>query len=41
MTRTPGKPSDHELSRVIDFLRKIGKPFDAAIPARGPTQQIC
>jgi hypothetical protein len=24
MTRTPGKPSDHELSRVIDFLRKIG-----------------
>jgi hypothetical protein len=24
MTRTPGKLSDHELSRVIDFLRKIG-----------------
>ncbi len=32
MTRNSGKLSDHELSRVIDFLRKIRQPFDASIP---------
>ena len=32
MTRNTGKLSDHELSRVIDFLRKIRQPFDASIP---------
>jgi multiple sugar transport system substrate-binding protein len=36
MTRTPEKLSDHELSRVIDFLRKIRKPFDAGIPGARP-----
>jgi len=36
MTRTPGKLSDHELSRVIDFLRKIRQPFDAGIPGARP-----
>ena len=32
MERTSGKLSDHELSRVIDFLRKIRQPFDSGIP---------
>jgi multiple sugar transport system substrate-binding protein len=36
MTRTTRKLSDHELSRVIDFLRKIRQPFDAGIPGAKP-----
>ncbi len=32
MTRNSGKLSDHELSRMIDFLRKIRQPFDTGIP---------
>ena len=36
MTQTTGKLSDHELSRVIDFLRKIRAPFDAGIPSAKP-----
>jgi multiple sugar transport system substrate-binding protein len=36
MTRTRVKLSDHELSRVIDFLRKIRRPFDAGIPGAKP-----
>jgi len=32
MTLTKRKLSDHELSRVIDFLRKIRQPFDVGIP---------
>ena len=32
MARNAGKLSDHELSRVIDFLRKIRQPFDSSIP---------
>lgn len=36
MTRTPRKLSDHELSRVIDFLRQIRQPFDAGIPGARP-----
>ena len=31
-----GKLSDHEMSRVIDFLRKIRDPFDTAIPGARP-----
>ncbi len=30
--RTSRKLSDHEMSRIIDFLRKIRQPFDAGIP---------
>ena len=36
MTQTQGKLSDHELSRVIDFLRKIRAPFDERIPSAKP-----
>lgn len=36
MTQTTGKLSDHELSRVIDFLRKIRQPFDDGIPGAKP-----
>ena len=36
MTRTGTKLSDHELSRVIDFLRKIRRPFDAIVPGSRP-----
>ena len=28
--------SDHELSRVIDLLHKVRRPFDAAIPGARP-----
>jgi multiple sugar transport system substrate-binding protein len=36
MTRNARKLSDHELSRVIDFLRNIRQPFDAGIPGAKP-----
>ena len=36
MTRVTRKLSDHELSRVIDFLRKIRQPFDADVPGAKP-----
>ncbi len=36
MTAPTRKLSDHELSRVIDFLRKIRQPFDAGIPGAKP-----
>src|SRR5579885_2876209 len=36
MTRTTRKLSDHELSRIIDFLRRIRQPFDAGIPGAKP-----
>ena len=36
MTRSTRNLSDHELSRVIDFLRKIRQPFDAGIPDAKP-----
>ncbi|MBX5452513.1 MAG: extracellular solute-binding protein [Acidobacteriia bacterium] len=36
MTQTNRKLSDHELSRIIDFLRKIRQPFDAGIPGASP-----
>ena len=36
MTHSARKLSDHELSRVIDFLRKIRQPFDAGIPGAKP-----
>lgn len=36
MTQTQGQLSDHELSRVIDFLRKIRRPFDEGIPGARP-----
>ncbi|MCA7120731.1 MAG: extracellular solute-binding protein [Acidibrevibacterium sp.] len=36
MTAPPRKLSDHELSRVIDFLRKIRQPFDAGMPGARP-----
>ena len=32
MVGTTSKLSDHELSRVIDFLRKIRAPFDEGVP---------
>ena len=36
MTRSQSKLSDHELSRVIDFLRKTRQPFDDGIPGARP-----
>ena len=36
MTQVTRKLSDHELSRVIDFLRKIRQPFDADVPGAKP-----
>jgi multiple sugar transport system substrate-binding protein len=36
MIRNARKLSDHELSRVIDFLRKIREPFDTGIPGARP-----
>lgn len=30
------KLSDHELSRVIDFLRKLRQPFDTGLPGARP-----
>lgn len=36
MTRPARKLSDHELSRVIDFLRKIRQPFDTGICGAKP-----
>lgn len=36
MNRTTPRLSDHELSRVIDFLRKIRQPFDGEIPGARP-----
>lgn len=32
MNKAAGKLSDHEMSRVIDFLRKLRAPFDDMIP---------
>lgn len=34
--RQNGRLSDHELSRVIEFLRKLRQPFDAGIPGAEP-----
>lgn len=36
MTRSQHRLSDHELSRVIEFLRKIRQPFDEGIPGARP-----
>jgi len=36
MTTQQRKLSDHELSRVIDFLRKTRQPFDSRIPGARP-----
>jgi multiple sugar transport system substrate-binding protein len=36
MALSQKKLSDHELSRVIDFLRKIRQPFDEVIPGARP-----
>lgn len=36
MTKAPANLSDHELSRVIDFLRKIRQPFDERVPGAEP-----
>jgi multiple sugar transport system substrate-binding protein len=34
--RLQGKLSDHELSRIIDFLRRMRTPFDETIPGAKP-----
>ncbi|MGH7117732.1 MAG: extracellular solute-binding protein [Acetobacteraceae bacterium] len=36
MTQLTRRLSDHELSRVIDFLRKMRQPFDASVPGARP-----
>ncbi|MCB1489528.1 MAG: hypothetical protein KDJ88_18975, partial [Bauldia sp.] len=36
MTQPQRTLSDHELSRVIDFLRKIRRPFDDRVPGARP-----
>ena len=36
MSQLHKKLSDHELSRLIDFLRKIRQPFDSVIPGARP-----
>ena len=39
MTRQESKLSDHELSRIIGFLRQIRGPFDTSIPGVKPDPQ--
>jgi len=36
MTQLTRRLSDHELSRVIDFLRKMRQPFDMSVPGARP-----
>jgi multiple sugar transport system substrate-binding protein len=36
MKKSKSNLSDHELVRVIDFLRKIRQPFDTGIPGARP-----